>query len=763
VKPGKAAAVLAASITLSLALSGAAYAAAGSSPSQGAGASGPLRTISYRGYRVRIPATWPVYQLATDQARCVLFNRHAVYLGSPGVNQRCPVHAFGRTEALLVQPLGSLAGLPPGTAIQRGAGAAPLAAQDTASHVLQVALPSAGVLVTATYGHDESLVRGILAGARVTPATHGQRAPTRAATPKQNGAGQAHAGTAGPGTAASTVGSAGGRVSRGGAGVRPGRGVDSASLVGQRGSGLGFDACTAPSVATMTAWLGSPYRVAGTYLGGDNWACGYGNFNRSWVNQVAAEGWKFIPIWVGPQAPCSTIPGATLINPAQATAEGEAQAASATATAASFGYGTGTPVYFDMEGYDSSNTACKTGVLDFLDGWTQGLHAAGYISGVYSSAASGIADLASEYGQPGYDSPDDIWIADWTGDPVLTDPYLPNRDWAGHQRLHQYYGGHLETWGGASVDVDNDAIDGAVAGLSHAAPAPSAFVADVPDAVSVAPGSATVVRLAVGCLSGGTSAVGRLSGGTSAVGRVSGGTSAGGANGGHWPGGQVSWRVQAPAGLSVYPDHGVTPAPAGRPVVLPLIVTASSSAAQGRYDLPVSASADGRPLTQTFELVSVAAAGSTLPTTQPVVLYAADRASMAVAARVAGSLALPASHLTGNFDNAWNDLTGGQDVLLAVGQAAENALNTNPCGWSNPAGTGAGSTPFFYVGEPLQAPVGADVFENAAGAGPDGTAFVTARLMHYALTGDLPDEGTIPPGPSVPGTACLGAPNVPTP
>ena len=741
-RAGKVAAVLAVSITLSLSLPGAASATvSGRSAGQGTGASGPLRTVSYRGYQVRVPTSWPVYRLAAGSSRCVLFNRHAVYLGSPGVNQRCPVHAFGRTEALLVQPLGSLTALPPGTAIVRGSSATPtgagqaggaLSGQDLASHVLQLALPAAGVLVTATYGQDETLVRNILDGARVTavkgggapPAAQGQRAAAGSTAPSAGGSAAASTGTQG----------------------QPAAGPAAADLVGQRGSGLGFDACTAPSVATMSAWLGSPYRVAGTYLGGDNWACTYGNFNRSWVNQVAAEGWRFIPIWVGPQAPCSTIPGATLINPAKATAEGKAQAKSATTTAASFGYGTGTPLYFDMEGYDSSNASCKKGVLDFLDGWTQGLHAAGYASGVYSSAASGIADLASKYGKPGYDSPDDIWIADWTGDPVLSDPYLPNRDWPGHQRLHQYYGGHLETWGGASVDVDNDVIDGAVAGLSHAPKPPAEFVADVPDAVSVAPGSATVVRLVIGA-TGHKQSAGTVSASPVSAGAVSDST--------------VRWQVQAPAGLTVSPDHGV--APAGRTVTLRLTVRAGSAAAPGRYDLPITATAGGRPLTETFELVSVAAAGSTLPTAEPIVLYAADQASMKVAAQIASSLDLPASDLTGSFTTAWNDLTGGQDVLLTVGQAAANAVNTNPCGWSDPAGTGAGSTPFVYSGEPLQQPVGADVFENAAGTGAAGTALVTARLMHYALTGDLPNEGTITPGPSVPTTTCLGHPDVPTP
>src|SRR5260370_1434355 len=120
-----------------------------------------------------------------------------------------------------------------------------------------------------------------------------------------------------------------------------------------------------------------------------------------------------------------------------------------------------------MEGYDNSNTSCKQAVLNFLSGWTQGLHAASYLSGVYSSAASGIADLASQYGTS-YSSPDDIWIADWTGDPVLTDPYVPNADWASHQRLHQYYGGHAETRGGAGVNSDARGAGGPEAAAGQA-------------------------------------------------------------------------------------------------------------------------------------------------------------------------------------------------------------------------------------------------------------------------------------------------------
>jgi hypothetical protein len=685
-------------------------------------AAAPVRVVQYHGYEIRVPASWPVYTLAADPSRCVLFNRHAVYLGTPGADQRCPARAYGRTEAVLVQPGGPSGDLPPATVVLPGdtaalpSGALPAAAATAAAagHVVQLAAPGPGVVVTATYGTNPSLVRTILAGARMT--SRAAAASDGASRSGKNNSAPARAGdsaSAAAGTAPATPGQA-----------------QPSELVRQPGSGLGFDACTAPSVATMTAWLASPYRVAGTYLGGDNWACAYGNFDAAWVTEVAAEGWRFIPIWVGPQAPCSGIPGVTTIDPGQAAAEGQAEAASAVATAQAFGYGRGTPVYFDMEGYNSSDTSCAQAVLTFLGAWTQGLHAAGYLSGVYSSAGSGIKDLAAQYANPGYPSPDDIWIADWTGDPVLTDPYLPDADWPHGQRLHQYYGSHDETWGGATVNVDNDVIGGAVAGLPVGQPGRPALFG-VPASVTITPGRTAAAALVI-----------RGAAGAPAV---------------------VRWQASAPAGLTVRPSSGVVAAGPGRVSLVRLTVSASRALTTGRHVIDVTAAAGSRPLTETFEMVSAGPPKAAVPTPYPVVLYAADPASMAVAVASARSLALPLSDVTGNFDAAWADVAGGSDLVLAVGQAAANALNNNPCGWANPAGTAAGHTPFVYPGEPLQQPAGADLFEPSDGTSPAVTAQLTAQLLQYALAGTLPDEGGAPIGPSPPVDTCLGAPAVPVP
>jgi Rv2525c-like, glycoside hydrolase-like domain len=710
---GLAAAAAAIALT-AVALPGGPIASAAVSPTAGGGAApGAMRTVEYHGYEISVPASWPVYNLAADPARCVLFNQHAVYLGPPGTDQRCPARAYGRTEALLVQPAVPSADLPPGTVVLPGdtaalkTGALPHAVSglDAADRSVQVAAPGPGVLVTASYGSDQDLVRTILAGARMTSAAGSSTAAASAGRPESATA------------------------------PRSGKEQSTASgqteLTGEVTSGLGFDACTAPSARTMTAWLASPYRVAGTYLGGVNWACSYGNFNTTWVGQVAAEGWQFIPIWVGPQAPCTGITGAVTINPAQAAAQGQAEAAGAVAAAQSFGYGAGSPIYFDMEGYDSSDTSCAQAVLTFLGGWTQGLHAAGYLSGVYSSAGSGITDLASEYSNPAYPRPDDVWIADWTGDPVLTDPYLPNADWPGHRRLHQYYGGHDETWGGAAVNIDNDVVNGAVAGLPGAGPGGRPFLATQPSAVTAAPGTAAATTLTI------------HGGGRTAT--------------------QVRWSASAPAGLTVTPSSGASTVSANGARTVHLAIRLSRSLTSGRYVIPIAATAAGQQLTETFEIISAGPAGASVPAGYPVVLYAADRASMAVAVAAAHSFALPISDVTGSFATAWADVSGGSDLVLAVGRAAANALNNNGCGWPNPAGEGAGSTPFVYPGEPLQQPPGAGIFEPSDGTNAAATASLTGQLLQYALAGTLPDDGGPPAGPVPPADVCLGSRSVPVP
>jgi hypothetical protein len=244
----------------------------------------------------------------------------------------------------------------------------------------------------------------------------------------------------------------------------PPRRIAAASSGGSVFTGLGFDACAAPSSRTMAAWASSPYRAIGVYIGGDNRGCSQPNLTASWVSAQTAAGWHLIPTYVGLQAPTSACGSCGKLSAAHATAQGEEAAVDAVAQAASVAMGPGSPIYFDMEGY-SRTSSSSAATLTFLEAWTGKLHALGYVSGVYSSGASGIVDLADQVGT-GYTLPDNIWVANWNGQATATDPYLPANGWSQHQRIHQYRGGHDETYGGATINIDNNYVDGGTVGTA---------------------------------------------------------------------------------------------------------------------------------------------------------------------------------------------------------------------------------------------------------------------------------------------------------
>ena len=55
--------------------------------------------------------------------------------------------------------------------------------------------------------------------------------------------------------------------------------------------------------------------------------------------------------------------------------------------------------------------------------------------------------------------PDVIWDALWNGEANTTDPVIPAADWANNDRAHQFNGGANETYGGDTIDVDQDYLD----------------------------------------------------------------------------------------------------------------------------------------------------------------------------------------------------------------------------------------------------------------------------------------------------------------
>ena len=402
-----------------------AAAAAGlSSPALAAGSPGALKTVTYLGYRFAVPAGWPVVRTTRASTACVRFNRHAIYLGDPGRNQHCPSGLLGATEAILVQPA---AGPVPGAS----------SAEDGIARRITVVSP--GIEVTATYDTNRALVARILSSAGLPLPS--SASPGRAVSQKK--APNAARRLLAPAATAATV---------------P---AGATSYTGE-----GFDACAAPSSAFMSAWKGSsPYGAVGIYIGGAERACAQPNLTAGWVSQQAAAGWCFIPIYVGPQAEFNQI-----TSPAS---QAVAAAEDAVTQAAALGFGPGSPVYYDMEAYPSAQ---KANALAFLSAWTTQLHAEGYRSAVYSSSSSGVTDLVGDFTKDAM--PDVIWDALWNGQADTTDPVIPAADWPTGRRAHQFSGGVNQTFGGDTIDVDQDYLNVSLTPLPPVNPGQSALTSN---------------------------------------------------------------------------------------------------------------------------------------------------------------------------------------------------------------------------------------------------------------------------------------------
>ena len=210
-------------------------------------------------------------------------------------------------------------------------------------------------------------------------------------------------------------------------------------------TGYGFDQCLAPTQAAMDAWLtSSPFLAVGIYISGDSRACrSQPNLTPTWVGRQLAAGWRLLPITLGPQASCQPrfprYGDDETISPARGTTgtyptarrQGRAEAAKAVAAAKALGIVAGSTLWYDLEGFDNRLTDCRESALAFLSAWTYRIHALGYVSGVYSSASSGIKVLDdARVNRPGaFDLPDQIWIARWDGVANTSTSYIREDGW----------------------------------------------------------------------------------------------------------------------------------------------------------------------------------------------------------------------------------------------------------------------------------------------------------------------------------------------
>jgi hypothetical protein len=444
--------------------------------------------LTYGSEHFEVPSTWPVVDLHADPSACVRFDRHAVYEGEGGPDPSCPPQALGVTEAVQIEPLTplDLAQVRPDLQVTTiGGQSARVEADTTAAQRLVAELPGSGLLVTISYGPNPAVARAILASFRMATAAVGSRAsaavgsgPTAAVGSRASvGAGgvtpssvRASKAVAGPSGAAAPVATP--LASGGGVSVGP-----------VTWTGLAFDACTAPSPETMAAWrLASPYRGVGVYIGGVNRACGDGYLSASWIDAEVAAGWNFVPLYVGRQASCADQAGlASISTSGSAGLEGVQAADDAVAQAELFGMGAGSPIYYDMESWDTTATHCSASVVSFVAAWDQELARQGYVSGIYGSADGGISQaIAPLFIASGL--PRDVDIAEWDNQANTDSYYLPATDWPGHHRIKQFEGGRTVTFGGATINLDKDYVDSDVVGNEE------------PDVTSVSPTAASVGR-----------------------------------------------------------------------------------------------------------------------------------------------------------------------------------------------------------------------------------------------------------------------------
>jgi hypothetical protein len=259
------------------------------------------KTVTYGGYAVSVPASWPVYDLTKDPRQCVRYDRHAVYLGTPGPDQDCPPGVVGRVDTVSIG------------ATRR----TPAAQRTPAAHGSPAALPGTPV-------NQESKT-----GDRKGPAQTGQQAPkpgTVFQDPDQHELALTMPAAAPPAT--------------------------------PKGPLAGFDTCAAPSLPTVKAWR-ARYAATSVYIGGQMMGCGQNSLSAGWVQQAKAAGWSLLPAFAGLQAPCDSFSGK--VNARQAASQGTAAASQAVADARTYGIGQGSPIYYDMEGYDRTNSGRRPG------------------------------------------------------------------------------------------------------------------------------------------------------------------------------------------------------------------------------------------------------------------------------------------------------------------------------------------------------------------------------------------------------------------
>ena len=220
----------------------------------------------------------------------------------------------------------------------------------------------------------------------------------------------------------------------------------------------------------------SPFLAVGIYISGDSRGCrSQPNLTPKWVATQLRKGWRLLPITLGPQASCHpSFPRYDDDDVDQPEARHEQRYPAARRQARSGGRergrgragisasSRGSTLWYDLEGFDLTTPALpRVGARASSPRGPRKLHALDYVSGVYSSAGSGIKMLDdARVNRPDQVTlPDRIWIARWDGKANTRTDYIRDDGWRPGGRMKQYQGGHNETWGGVTINIDRNWLD----------------------------------------------------------------------------------------------------------------------------------------------------------------------------------------------------------------------------------------------------------------------------------------------------------------
>ena len=216
----------------------------------------------------------------------------------------------------------------------------------------------------------------------------------------------------------------------------------------------------------MAAWAESPYRAIGIYIGGENSACSQPNLTASWVSAQTAAGWHLIPTYVGLQAPTSACSSCAKLSASRATAQGEGGGRRGRRGGRG-GDGPGQPDLLRHGGLLADrqrhrrrrSPSSRPGPKSCTRSAT---------SPASTAAAPPGSPTSPTRSAPATSCPTTSGSPTGTARQNTIDPVPPGSGWTHHQRIHQYRGGHNETYGGATINIDNNYVDGGDGRRRHA-------------------------------------------------------------------------------------------------------------------------------------------------------------------------------------------------------------------------------------------------------------------------------------------------------